>query len=391
MNVLIFGAGSTGRGHLAALLYEHGGVNITFVDSDAALVQTLRESGSYTVRLLGGAPREITIKGFDIFDATEVDKIIGAFLRADLVLTAVIAENLEYLASTAAQAIKARRQANNSKPLNVICCENLQNASSVLRGMTLRRLDPDCARYAEDYVGFPDAIISRVVPLAGEHPLFLLAEDYNEWFVRKKDFKGDDPGLPFMRLTDSLEALLEKKLWIHNGGHATVAYAGILKGYTYIHEALRDEEVAALSLEAMNQIGRVISHKHGFSEIEIHEYIDCFAQRGAIEEMRDSLLRVVRDPIRKLGLGDRLMGPALYAQSHGLPFDAITKSIANVLCYRNDNDPESLVMYKDIAEHGPAWFLENRVGLRNDELADAIVTAWAGNRSEVSIDPKYQT
>jgi len=364
MNVLIFGAGSTGRGHLAALLHENGCRDLVFVDKDSRLVQTLAEADSYQVRLLGARERTLDIGGYDIIDRRDEAKVIAAFLAADLVLTAVIAENLDDVARVMAKAVAARRQAGNRQPLNVIACENLNNASSRLKMSVYGRLAAEDTAYAEAVIGFPDAMISRVVPLAKENPLRLIAEDYNEWVVRGSAFKGANPDMLFMSLTDNLEARLERKIWIHNGGHATVAYAGLLRGHTYIHEAVADQAVAAFAGKVLDEIGDTVIHKHKFPQPEIREYQRDLARRGAMAEMKDDILRVVRDPIRKLGVADRLLAPAIYAEAHGLENESILRSVGNVLKYECESDAEAVTMHRTIAARGVKFFLEETIGLQ---------------------------
>jgi mannitol-1-phosphate 5-dehydrogenase len=366
MNILIFGAGSTARGHLSALLYENGYTDITYIDKDSGLVKMLNDSKGYDIHLLGSNERTLTVRDYVIIDRMQTVEIINAFFSADIVLTAVIAENLNNISHVIAAAIENRRVKGKTAYLNIIACENLCNASSFLKKCTYENLSAEGIAYADEYVGFPDAIISRVVPLAKDQPLCLIAEDYNEWYVRCSDFKGHDPKWPFMELVTHLEPLLERKLWIHNGGHATVAYAGYLRGYRYIHEAVADIDVAELAVNVMKQIGNAICHKHGFDKEVIERYITVFAQRGAIEEMMDDIKRVVRDPIRKLGLADRLLAPAVYAEENGLPNDRIVESILNVTRYCSEGDAESVRMKTFIDESGLALFFVNVIGLNRD-------------------------
>jgi len=377
METLIFGAGSTGRGHLAALLYEGGYKNITFVEKDDYLAGLLKKSGRYAVRLLSasGAPeRTLEVAGFNTLSLKDGNEIIGSFVKADLILTAVIAENLGDLSALIARAIKARRISGTDRYANVICCENLNNASSYLKRMVFGRLSDMDAAYAEKNIGFPDAVVSRVAPLAGEDKLALSAEDYNEWYVDKGAFIGPDPGLGFMTLTDKLEAYLERKLWIHNGGHAALAYSGIRKGFKYVHEAVADGETAAFTVAIMREIGETITHKHGFPPDGIEAYISCFAGRGAIAELRDDLRRVARGPVRKLGVSDRLTAPALYAERNGLGNAGLAEAIAYVTLYYDPGDAESVRMRDTIAREGLECFFKNVVGLDDERLLAKIIS-----------------
>ena len=362
MKILIFGAGSTGRGHLAALLYEHGYRDITFVDKNEKLVDYLQDKRSYTVHLLGDHERELVVKDFCMLSRKDETRIIDSFLDADLVLTSVIADNLEDVAEVIAKAIIEMNTRGVAKSLNVIACENFDNASSYLKKFVCNRLQKKDREYLDQHVGFPDAIISRVVPLATENPGYITAEDYNEWSVRKEQFAGSDPGIPFIDITDSFEAKLERKFWIHNGGHATVAYAGYLKGYRYIHEAVNDTQIAAFAGKVMDEIGEAIIHKYGFAKDEIARYKNSLVTRGLISEMKDEILRVIRNPIRKLGLTDRLLAPAIYASQNNLPNDYIIKAAVNITLYDNKADAESVRMQEIIQNMGFEYFAADFLG-----------------------------
>jgi len=207
-------------------------------------------------------------------------------------------------------------------------------------------------------------MISRVVPLATGHPLELVAEDYNEWVADKNNFKGEDPGWPFFELTERLEARLERKLWIHNGGHATVAYAAFMRGHTYIHEAVADPEIADFTVKVMRELGDAVIHKHGFDTEEIRAYEDDFGPRGAIVEMMDEVARVVRNPLRKLAKADRLTAPAIYAETHGLSNRYILRSIVNVTLYDAPDDEKAVEMQEYIKKSGFEAFLNEVIGIK---------------------------
>ena len=377
MKFLIFGAGATGRGHLGQLLYEeNAGIEIVFIDKDADLVGALNKKVSYTVELLkvGGVPgRVCDVTGIKALHRSDEDKIIGAFCDAEVVLTAVIAENLDDIAEIIVKGIAERHKRRNYNPLNIICCENLNNASSYLKSTAYRQMNGDLIKYCDQTIGFPDAMISRVVPVPGD-PLHMLTEDYNEWVVDKKNFTGEPFNLRCMDVADNLPARLEKKLWIHNGGHAALAYAGFLKNYKYIHEALADTELADFTGAVLNEIGNCVIHKHGFAENDVREYEADLGRRGAIAELKDDISRVARNPIRKLNISDRLLAPALYAHKNGLSINNLLTAIVNATKYYSESDEESLAMHRIIKESGFKHFIYETLSLKTEPgLAEKII------------------
>ena len=60
-----------------------------------------------------------------------------------------------------------------------------------------------------------------VVRRSQQEPKHEHREDYNEWTARREDFKGQPPvWLAALQPVDNQDARLERKLFMHNGGHA---------------------------------------------------------------------------------------------------------------------------------------------------------------------------
>jgi mannitol-1-phosphate 5-dehydrogenase len=377
--IVVFGAGATGRGHVGLLAWQ-AGYEIVFVDINPELVRALGNSGEYRVRLYGRDMHEVPVSGFRIYHAEQREAVAEEIEDAVLVLTAVFDHNLADVAHTVSLAVAACRRAGRTAPLNFIACENMMDSSSALGRHVLTHLSGDDAAYCGEYIGFPDCMISRVVPRPGPDPLVIVAEDYNEWTTRKEAFRGEKPGaLTALELVDNQTARLERKLFIHNGGHAVCGYVGFHRGWKYIHEAVKDEVVAEHVLGAMDELGAVIRAKHGFTMESIDEYKKNFVRRGSVAEMRDEILRVVRDPIRKLSPNERLVAPAMLAEQYGLSREWIVKGIAACLRYRHPSDAQSNVMAETIGIEGVISVIENicKISPRT-ALASDIAAAYHG-------------
>ena len=376
--VVVFGAGATGRGHVGLLAYQ-GGFEIVFVDKDADLVRTLRDSGRYGVKLYGNGGEEIEVGGYRVYHAHDREAIARQITDARLVLTAVFDQNLPDVARTLALAVVACRRAGRCEPLNCLACENMMDSSSTLGKHVRSLLSGDDLDYGEEHFGFPDCMISRVVPRPEPDPLMILTEDYNEWTARAEDFKGPKPGpLASLELVDNQTARLERKLMIHNGGHAICGYFGFHRGHEYVHRALADPVVTEHVLGALDEIGEVVRRKHRFSAESIDAYKADLGRRGAIAELRDRILRVVRDPIRKLSARERLVAPAMLAVQYGLPREWIVKGIVAALKYRHADDDQSLWLAERLTRKGLASVLDEVCSIDGKSpLAEEIADAWS--------------
>ena len=360
--ILIIGAGATGRGHLGALCHE-AGFDLTFVDRDSALVKALATAGRYTVTLHGEGERTLVVDHFRALDIADTEAVAREFKQAALVLTAVLPGNLAAIVPVVARGIRLRLETRGNVPTNVIACENMQCGSTFLRNAVSAHLSPDEGERARVCVGFPDAMISRIVPIPKNDPLCLVAEDHNEWVARRTDFLGPKPALDALELVDNLEARLERKLFMHNGTHAVCAYLAFHRGHQYIHEAVADPVIARIVTGAMDEIGAAVRRLHAFSAESIDAYKQSFIRRGSVAELADPVIRVVRDPVRKLAADERLIAPALLAERFGLDRANIVTGIAAALAYQSDNDPQSLRIAALIREKGVAETLQQISGI----------------------------
>lgn len=375
--IVVFGAGATGRGHVGLLAWQ-AGFEMVFVDRKPELVEALQRAGRYLVRLYGQRCQEITVSGYRVCHHLDRARIADEIRDAALVLTAVFDQNLRDVAQTIALGLSACRRADRRRPLNCIACENMMDSSSTLGRHVRALLSAEDLAWCDQYLGFPDCMISRVVPRPEPDPLVIVAEDYNEWTARAEAFRGTKPvALAALELVDNQTARLERKLFLHNGGHAVCGYAGIHRGHRFIHEAVADPVVAEHVLGAMDELGDVVRQRWGFTVASIGAYKQDFCRRGAIAEMRDEILRVVRDPIRKLSPRERLVAPAKLAVEYGLPRTWIVRGIVAALRYQHPQDAQSLELAQRLDRRGLPVVLEEVCQIGPDSpLSAEIAEAW---------------
>lgn len=309
--VVVFGAGAAGKG-LIGVLFSQAGYQITFVDINEALVRALRDSGQYKVVLhcLDGHRQERTVEGLRMVSAVDREAAGRAIVDADLVLTAVFAANLPDVARTLAMAVRYCRATDRRAPLHCIACENMKASSSTLKGHVQQLLGPQDRRYMEGVLAFPDCMINRVVPSPID-PLHVETEDYCEWTADAAALKGPPAAdIPFIEWVFNQQARLDRKLMVYNGSHAACAYFGFPRGHTWIHEAVADPVVARLVTGANDELADVVQRVHGFTEAEMAAYKQDFWLRCRNQGLRDKIVRIARQPVRKLGRHDRLIAPA---------------------------------------------------------------------------------
>lgn len=371
--IVIFGAGMTGRGHIAQLAYESGW-KITFVEKNPELVKLLKRHGSYTVKLISESPRDVVISGYDVFELNDDLHVVSAIAESDMVVTSVLPNNLPGVAPILAEGLRFRIQYNND-PLNVIAAENMIGASNYLWLMTSPFLSFDeKSKYGTSF-GFPNSMIARVVPQATD-PLTIFAEDYNEWTADKLSCVGKPKPLNGLEWVENHDARLKRKLYVHNLGHAICAYLGALKGYTFVHEAAQDDWIMSCAKNAMLEAGTALIKEFNFSEQEIASYIEDLLRRMTKDALPDSVNRVIRNPIRKLKVNDRFTGPLSLCEKFDLPCKWLCLGIAAVLVSR-PFDEEGLRLSAIVKEKGASLAFQEVSGYApNRRNADQIQNAY---------------
>ena len=106
----------------------------------------------------------------------------------------------------------------------------------------------------------------------------------------------------------------EAKLYGHNATHALAAYLGALRGLELIADLRQTPDLLGFIRAAfLEESGEALIRKHAgkdrlFTPQGYREYADDLLARMTNPHLQDSVERVGRDPRRKLGWDDRLVG-----------------------------------------------------------------------------------
>ena len=366
----IFGAGNIGRGFIGQVFSESGYL-VTFVDISRPLVDAINEAGEYPVQAVDDEGESIAmvrpVKAVLAGDASLVSQLVA---DADILATAVGAHVLPVLAGTLAAGLQLRRQANGSRPVNILVCENLMDAGRKLQGYVKDRLPAQDHAWLDEYVGFVDASIGRMVPsspeaLSPDQPLLVRVEPYKELPVDAAGFRSPVPSIQGMKPFQPFDFYVKRKLYIHNLGHAVIAYLGWLRGYATIDGAAGDPAVAAVARQAMLESAEALGKTFPVPAGELTDHVEDLLKRFANRRLGDTVLRVGRDPLRKLAADDRLAGALKFAAGQGVYPMGIALGLAAALLFDPAGDPTAREVQDRLAHEGIDSFLENHCGIGN--------------------------
>lgn len=374
MNALHFGAGNIGRGFIGLLLSSNG-FQVSFADVSDVLIDAIKEEGKYRVILADESHEAISVEGvLGINSAKEPEALKEAVLQADLITTAVGVNIVPHIGRSLLEGIKERLHQEKVTPFSIIACENAVGATKVLKEALYEGLSEDEKTLAEMYIGFPNSAVDRIVPMQkNENPLDVQVEPFFEWVVEEDAVKGELRSLEGVHYVKDLTPYIERKLFTVNTGHAATAYFGLLKGHETVLQAMKDEEVVTAVRGVLKETSAYIVKSYGFDEKEHQAYVEKILSRFENPYISDDLTRVARSPIRKISPSDRFMKPAMGLISLGLEPKDLARAIAALLLYINEEDPEAVVLQKDLKELGLSEVLLKYAGLsKEDALAKLI-------------------
>lgn len=365
-----FGAGNIGRGFVACFLHNSG-YEVVFADVMPEIVDKLNSEKSYKVIEVGteGTLEETITNYRAINSRTHPNELIDEISTADVVTCSVGPNILKFIAPVIAQGIQKR--SDDLKPLSVIACENMINATTALADHikdpkntpeNLLELHNQRARYA-------NSAIDRIVPAQeADAGLSVKLEKFYEWVVEKLPFEGEHPPIDGINWVEHLEPFIERKLYTVNTGHATAAYHGYNRKKRTVYDALQDKEILAEVKKALTNTSELIVTKHGLSEEEQAAYVKKIISRIGNPHLEDAVERVGRAPLRKLGRKERFIGPAADLAEMGKDCSGLLDAAEMAFRFQNiEGDDESKELAEIMASKGAEEIVSQVCGLQKSE------------------------
>ncbi|NLG24290.1 MAG: hypothetical protein GX558_02975 [Clostridiales bacterium] len=326
---LAIGAGAIGRS-MTGEIFAGMGWEVVFVEASGPAVEALNRDQCYRIRddpAHPGAARSIgPVRAIGPGHA-EAAALAAA---ADVVCTAIGAVALDSFAATLAGWLRGRDLSHGRPPL-ILLFENGHGCEERVASALRDALGPDAGR-----IPVRRASVERMSRLAAlpSGAAEVVAEPFIPAIIERRAL----PAHPFLAdasrfcAVDGLARYYARKLYTNNLGHAAAAYAGAPLGHRTIVGALGDARVAATIEAALRASGTMLCRRYGFSAAEIDAHLaDLLGRRYLNRLLNDELARLGRDPWRKLGRDERLVGCALECLACGVDPAPIVRLIVLAL------------------------------------------------------------
>lgn len=367
MKALHFGAGNIGRGFIGQIL-AHSGFHLTFSDINGNIVNAINARRKYDIEILSKQFFLDSIQGIQAIHINDPN-IVSIIAESDIITTAVGVNNVNTLADVISKGIAHKIETKKNNYVNIIACENSFRCSSELKKCVLGLLSNKYHQYLEDNIGFVDAVVDRIISCNDKRKndiLFVRVEPFKELICDINQFRGNIPKVVDMQLSNNLDACVERKLFTLNTGHAITAYLGLLYGYSSVYSAILDKRIYDVVYGAMRESGNVLELRYNWDKIVHNRYIHSILSRFRNAHLMDDLIRVGRNPLRKLRKNDRLIKPILGTLEYQCSNINLAKGIAAALCYTNFYDSEAIRLSNLIETKGVNYILSeiSRLDLR---------------------------
>lgn len=333
--IAVIGAGKTGRGFVGRLLAESH-ADFFFVDKDEVLVNALNNA-PFDVHFFGNVREPLTVANYRAYTWADAD-----FSDTELIFVSVCGTNL---ADVGAQ-LQTRLSAN--KTYYIITCENYSNPAGKLKTA----------------ISLPNVYVSEATVFCttiDNGGLNIASENYPYLQCNADLLNGYVPPVATVKPVAEFGNFLTRKLFTYNAASCIIAYLGWLNGYTDYASAANDAEILA-QLDANYVItNRVLCREFGYDEKDQAEFAMLSRNKFTDRTIADTVARNAREPQRKLGKAERVIGPMLVIDKYGEDTTVLQKTAAAMLLYDNDGEDAWRQIKR---EQTPGEILENICGLQ---------------------------
>jgi fructuronate reductase len=235
----------------------------------------------------------------------------------------------------------AERRRQGLPGVTILSCDNLTDNGRKL-GAAVRAFaaatDPDTAKWIEQEVRFPNAMVDSITPATDDALRARVAaatgledawpiqrERFTQWVI-EDDFAGERPeleraGVTFTRDVHGFEAA---KLRLLNGPHSTLAYVGLGLGHASVAQAMADSRLAGFVERLMREdIAPSVAAPAGF---DLGGYVGDILARFANPAIEHKLAQIAWDGSQKLPY--RILDTTRDALAAGRPIDRLAVPVA---------------------------------------------------------------
>jgi fructuronate reductase len=209
----------------------------------------------------------------------------------------------------------AARRAADSGAVTIVPCDNLPQNGAVARAVITEfaaLIDPSLVGWIDEFVSFVSTTVDRITPattpqvsatvakLTGFDDLApVVTEPFTEW-VMSGNFAAGRPAWETAgaRFVADIEPFEQRKLWLLNGAHSLLTYAGSALGHRTVDEAIADPRC----LSWVTQWWQLAAGTLDLPESDIYQYQQALLSRFRNIRIGHQLAQIAADGSQKLSV-----------------------------------------------------------------------------------------
>lgn len=311
--IAVIGAGKTGRGFLARLLQE-AQEEIILIDKNAELVEQLNTAKEFKISFFGNVREPYMVNNF-----TACTWETASLEDAELIFVSVGGQNLKDVGASLSKLLA------DDKHYYIITAENASKPSVTLKE----------AIGKENISVSESTVFCTTIEDGG---LDINSENYPYLQCNAELLDGYVPAAKTIKPIDHFSNFLTRKLYTYNAASCVIAYLGWTKGYTNYADAANDEEILKLLDANYAATNKVLCAEFGYEEKDQAEFAALSKAKFCDRTIIDTVARNARDPQRKLGAAERIIGPIKLLHKYGEDASVLEKTAAAAVLYDNDGE-----------------------------------------------------
>ena len=311
--IAVIGAGKTGRGFLARLLQE-AQEEIILIDKNAELVEQLNTAKEFKISFFGNVREPYMVNNF-----TACTWETASLEDAELIFVSVGGQNLKDVGASLSKLLA------DDKHYYIITAENASKPSVTLKE----------AIGKENISVSESTVFCTTIEDGG---LDINSENYPYLQCNAELLDGYVPAAKTIKPIDHFSNFLTRKLYTYNAASCVIAYLGWTKGYTNYADAANDEEILKLLDTNYAATNKVLCAEFGYEEKDQAEFAALSKAKFCDRTIIDTVARNARDPQRKLGAAERIIGPIKLLHKYGEDASVLEKTAAAAVLYDNDGE-----------------------------------------------------
>ncbi len=311
--IAIIGAGKTGRGFIARLLQEVQ-EEVIFIDKDCDLVNQLNKDKEFKISFFGNVREPYVIKNFKAYTWEN-----ASLEDCELLLVSVGGQNLKAVGESLSKLL------TDDKHYCIITAENASHPSKTLKE----------AIGKENISVSESTVFCTTIEDGG---LDINSENYPYLQCNADLLDGYIPSAKTIKPIENFSNFLTRKLYTYNAASCIIAYLGWTKGYTNYADAANDEEILKLLDANYAVTNKVLCAEFGYEKEDQEEFAALSKAKFCDRTIIDTVARNARDPQRKLGASERIIGPIKLLHKYGEDASILEQTAAAAILYDNDGE-----------------------------------------------------